>query len=99
MGRLLTSHVSQPAHRIPIRVSTHARTAGTTHESMTGQWILYDALCVGSKRSCELLRIILTALTRTAQWAGFFVHARIALVSGVAYMVLSCTVPGVRDLP
>ena len=72
-GRLLTSRVRPPAPPVPTRVSTHAMTAGTTHDSMTGQRISYEALCLGSNESCELSNILLTALARTAQWTGVFV--------------------------
>ena len=47
-GRLLTSRLRPPAPPVLNRVSTHAMTAGTTHDSMTGQRISYEALCLGS---------------------------------------------------
>ena len=83
-GRLLTSRVRPPAPPVPTRVSTHAMTAGTTHDSMTGQRISYEALCLGSNDSCELSNILLTALARTAQWTGVFVAALVALACSEA---------------
>ena len=98
LGALFSSRVRPPAPPVPTRVSTHAMTAGTTHDSMTGQRISYEALCLGSNESCELSNILLTALARTAQWTGVFVAALVALACSEAFIVLTCIrLPGVRS--
>ena len=98
-GRLLTSRVRPPAPPVPTRVSTHAMTAGTTHDSMTGQRISYEALWLGSNESCEHSHILQTALSQTAQWTGVFMCTLVALANPEAFVFLTLRLPGVCDLP
>ena len=68
-------------------------TAGTTHDSMTGQRISYEALWLGSNESCEHSHILLTALSQTAQWTGVFMCALVALANPEAFVFLTLGCP------
>ena len=87
-----------PAPPEPTRVSANACADHIVAYDGAGQGFFEMALRFGSNAPRELAHILLTALARLAQWAGFYVRRLVALVRNGAFTILTVTAAMHDDL-